>query len=56
MQKITLQPGAVFPVVLTGTLDVKPGTYDVDASVSALAGPTDSAAPLPDITTTIVVH
>jgi hypothetical protein len=56
VQKVTLQPGAVFPVVLTGTLNVKPGTYDVDARISGLAGPADSAAPLPDITTTIVVH
>ncbi len=56
VQKITLQPGATFPVVPTGTLDVKPGTYDVDATISALAGPADSAAPLPDITATIAVH
>ena len=53
---VTLQPGKSFPVVLNDTLSVAPGTYNVTARITGMVGPADTAAPLPDIVTTLVVH
>jgi hypothetical protein len=43
-------------VVLNDTLTVPAGTYDVTAWVTAMVGPEDTAAALPTITTTLVIH
>lgn len=56
IETIRLEPGKTLSVVLTDTLTAPPGTYDVTALVTALAGPEDTAAPLPAITSTLVVR
>jgi hypothetical protein len=56
VQTVTLQPGKSFPVVLNDTLSLPPGTYNVTARVTAMVGPAATAAPLPDIVTTLVVN
>jgi hypothetical protein len=56
IRTVTLGPGRSFPVVLNDTLTVPAGTYDVTAWVTAMVGPEDTAAALPTITTTLVIH
>ena len=53
---VTLQPGKSFPVVLNDTQSVPPGTYNLTARIMGMVGPADTAAPLPEIVTTLVVH
>ena len=53
---VSLEPGKPFPVVLNDTLGVPPGRYNLSARVTALVGPADTAAPLPDIVTTLIVR
>jgi hypothetical protein len=55
VQTVTLEPGKSFPIVLSDTLKVPAGTYDVTARVTAMVGPAGSEAPLPDITSTLTV-
>jgi hypothetical protein len=56
IENVTLEPGGYLPVVLNDTLSVPPGDYDVTARVTAMVGPSDSEAPLPDLRTTLIVH
>jgi Intracellular proteinase inhibitor len=56
VQTVTLQPGKSFPVVLNDTVSVPSGTYNMTARITAMVGPVDTAAPLPEIVTTLVVH
>jgi hypothetical protein len=56
IETVTLQPGKSFSVVLNDTLSVPAGTYNLTARVTAMAGPADTAAPLPDIVSSLVVH
>lgn len=56
VQVHTLQPGASMTFVLTDTLVLAPGVYDVKATVAASAGPEDSGTSLPEIETTITLR
>jgi hypothetical protein len=56
VETVTLQPGKSFSVVLNDTLTVPPGAYNVTARLTAKVGPADTAEPLPDLVSTVVVH
>ena len=56
VQTITLEPGKPFAVVLNDTLKVPAGTYNLTARVTGMVGPAGTAAPLPDIVTSLIVH
>ena len=53
---IVLEPGKPFAVVLNGTLTAPVGTYNLTARVTGMVGPADTAAPLPDIVTSLIVR
>jgi Intracellular proteinase inhibitor len=55
VQTVTLAPGKSLPIVLSDTLNVPAGTYDVTARVTAMLGPSGSEVPLPDITSTLTI-
>jgi hypothetical protein len=56
VQTVRLEPGKTFPVVLGDTITVPAGTYNLTASITALAGPEETAVPLPAITSTLTIH
>jgi hypothetical protein len=56
VKTVTLEPGQSFPAVLNDTLNVKAGQYNLTARITAMVGPEDSAAPLPDISAAFTVH
>jgi hypothetical protein len=55
-QTETLQPGKSLSIVLSDTLTLEPGTYDVAAQVNATIGPAGEESPPPDLETTITIH
>jgi hypothetical protein len=56
IETVTLDPGGTLPVVLNDTLSVPAGDYQLTARVTATLGPEGSAAPLPDLVTTLTVR